>query len=92
MSRKYENVALKGGSFAVTSNPLGGFDVTKYLGTEELETVEGVETVEALIEADSGAWGAFVYSLLYAVEIPSRSYLWCSTLAGLLQLAGAVPS
>ena len=46
-------------SFAVTENPLGGFDVTKYLGVVELETVEGVETVEELIEADSGAWITF---------------------------------
>lgn len=46
-------------SFAVVANPLGGFDVTKYLGTEELETVEGVETVEALIAADSGQWITF---------------------------------
>ncbi len=46
-------------SFAVTENPLGGFDVTKYLGVVELETVEGVETVEELIAADSGAWIQF---------------------------------
>lgn len=46
-------------SFAVTPNPLGGFDVTKYLGVTELETVEGVETVEELIAADSGEWIVF---------------------------------
>lgn len=46
-------------SFAVFANPLGGFDVTKYLGTEELETVEGVDTVEELIAADSGQWITF---------------------------------
>lgn len=45
--------------FSVVANPLGGFDVTKYLGTEELETVEGVETVEDLIAADSGEWVVF---------------------------------
>ena len=46
-------------SFAVTENPLGGFDVTKYLGAVELETVEGVKTVEELIAADSGEWIVF---------------------------------
>ena len=46
-------------SFTVVANPLGGYDVTKYLGIEELETVEAVETVEELIAADSGKWISF---------------------------------
>lgn len=44
---------------AITANPLGGFDVTKYLDTEELATVEGVKTAEELIAADNGQWIVF---------------------------------
>lgn len=37
--------------FSVVANPVGGFDVTVYLDTEKTAVYEGVETVEALIEA-----------------------------------------
>ena len=49
-------------SFAVVANPIGGFDVVKYLGTEELETVAGIKTVEELLAADSGQWIRFTGS------------------------------
>jgi len=37
--------------FTSVANPLGGFDVTVYLGTEKTSLYEGVATVEALIAA-----------------------------------------
>lgn len=46
-------------SFSVVANPSGGFDVTKFLDGEELESVEGVTTVEKLMAADSGRWIKF---------------------------------
>lgn len=45
--------------FSVVANPDGGFDLTKFIGSEELETIVGVSTVEELVAVDSGEWITF---------------------------------
>ena len=61
--------------YSIVANPLGGFDVTKYLGSEVLEIVEGVATIGALIEADSGQWIQFTGTPAAALTATARTSL-----------------